>query len=118
MAAPLYPGTNQYTGITVAGLYDNNTGAPLFAANGTAAGLSSLTSGGVDPNGLQQAIHLDQSANQLVFPGIQFFVGTAWNSGTASPTFQYNTGTATELTTLSGAPAYLISLDQTTTITG
>jgi len=118
MAAPLYPGTNQYTGITISGLYDNNTGAPLFAANGTAAGLSSLTNGGVDPNGLQQAIHLDQSASQLIFPGIQFFTGAAWNSGTSAGTFQYNTGTATPLTTLSGAPAYLIQLDQTTTLTG
>ena len=42
MALILYPGTDYYTGITVSGLYDNNTESPLFAAVGTTVPTSGI----------------------------------------------------------------------------
>lgn len=113
MALILFPGTDQYTAITVSGLYDNNTESPLFAPTGGTVPTSGIAVGGTDPNSLFQNIHLDQSANALTFPGIQFFTGTPiWDASTTANTHQYNTGTATELPTLSGAPAYVVTLDQ------
>jgi hypothetical protein len=119
MSLILYPGTDYYTGITVSGLYDNNTESPLFAPSGTTVPTSGIAIGGKDANGLFQLLSQDQSANSLTFPGIQFFTGATWDTTTTSPTFQYNTGTATPLTTLSGSPAYLVQLDQSSgTFTG
>jgi hypothetical protein len=108
----LFPGTDQYTAITVSGLYDNNTESPLFAASGTTVPTSGIAIGGQDATGLFQLLSQDQSANALTFPGIQFKIGAVWNATTTAGTFQYNTGTATPLATMSGAPAYVIQLDQ------
>jgi hypothetical protein len=116
MALTLYPGTDNYATVTVSGLYDNNTESPLFQAAGGTAPTSGLQVGGTCAQGNFEPLQLDQSFNLLAFPGIQFKAGTAWNSGTSAGTFQYNTGTATE-GALQGAPAYLIQLDQTSTIT-
>src|SRR5271167_917561 len=107
----LFPGTDQYTAITVSGLYDNNTESPLFAPAGGTAPTSGIAIGGEDANGLFQLLSQDQSANALTFPGIQFKVGAAWDTTTAAGTFQYNNGTATE-GPKTGAPAYVIQLNQ------
>src|SRR5271154_617782 len=116
----LYPGTDQYTAITVSGLYDNNTESPLFAPTGGTVPTSGIAIGGSSPTptGTQfELLSLDQSNNALTFPGIQFVVGTVWNASTGAGTFQYNNGTTTE-GPKTGAPAYVIQLDQTSTITG
>src|SRR5271157_5912938 len=116
----LFPGTDQYTAITVSGLYDNNTESPLFAPTGGTVPTSGIAIGGTSPTpgGTQfELLSLDQSANALTFPGIQFVAGTAWTSATGAGTFQYNNGTTTE-GPKTGAPAYVVQLDQTTTITG
>jgi hypothetical protein len=63
------------------------------------------------------AIQADQAGNTLEFPGVQFKAGTAWNNATTINTLQYPTGTATQ-GQLAGAPAVLVQLDQTTTVTG
>jgi hypothetical protein len=51
MPLTLFPGTDQYTTVTVSGLYDNNTESPLFAANGTASPTSCILVGSMDSNG-------------------------------------------------------------------
>src|SRR5271154_6808189 len=110
----LFPGTDQYTAITVSGLYDNNTESPLFAAVGTTVPTSGLAIGGSQPiaggTGFQ-LLSLDQSANTLTFPGIQFVAGTLWDTTTTGGTFQYNNGTINE-GPKTGAPAYVVQLDQ------
>src|SRR5271157_3194793 len=117
----LYPGTDLYNTITVSGLYDNNTESPLFAPTGGTVPTSGIAIGGSAPapgaTTAFQLLSLDQSNNTLTFPGIQFVAGAAWTSGTAGGTFQYNNGTTTE-GPKTGAPAYVIQLDQTSTITG
>jgi hypothetical protein len=120
MALTPFPGTDQYSAITISGLYDNNTESPLFAPSGTTVPTSGLAIGGSDASGFFQVSALDQSANSLSFPGLQFKVGAAWTSATSGGTFQYSNGSATPLSVqpLSGAPAYVVQLDQTTTITG
>jgi len=115
----LFPGTDQYTAITVSGLYDNNTESPLFAPAGGTVPTSGIAIGGTSPSttgATFELLSLDQSNNALTFPGIQFVAGTAWDSTTAINTVQYNNGTITE-GPKTGAPAYVIQLNQTTTIT-
>src|SRR5271167_1843413 len=91
----LFPGTDQYTAITVSGLYDNNTESPLFAPTGGTVPTSGIAIGGSAPTGFQ-LLSLDQSNNALTFPGIQFETGATWDSTTSAGTFQYNNGTITE----------------------
>lgn len=66
-----------------------------------------------------QALSLqsDQSGNLLEFPGIQTKTGVAWTSSTTISTVQYPTGTTTVGQFL-GAPAVVVQLNQTTTLTG
>jgi hypothetical protein len=90
-------GTAPTNGLAVLGIYNVTEPAPA--------------------NTQATALQQDQAANLLEFPGIQFKVGAAWTSGTGAGTFQYPTGTATQGQD-SGAPAYVVQLDQTTTITG
>jgi hypothetical protein len=113
---------NLYTGITVFGLNDI-AGNAVLGVPGAAAPAAAIQDGAVysttapsPANGQLVAAQSDQSGNSLAFPGIQFKTGAAWNSGTGSNTLQYATGTAT-IGAFAGAPAYLIALDQTTTIT-
>src|SRR5271157_5686230 len=117
----LYPGTDLYNTITVSGLYDNNTESPLFAPTGGTVPTSGIAIGGSAPapgaTTAFQLLSLDQANNALTFPGIQFVAGATWTSGTAGGTFQYNNGTTTE-GPKTGSPAYVVQLDQTTTITG
>jgi hypothetical protein len=60
-----WPGTDQYTTITVSGLYDNNTESPLFGvlgsplpATGSPASASGIIVAGLDSNGNLQAISM------------------------------------------------------------
>jgi len=113
----LYPGTDNYSTVTVSGLYDNNTESPLFAASGSTVPTSGLVVGGTCAQGNFETIQLDQSFNLLTFPGIQFVAGQAWSSATTINTVQYvYLGNTTE-GPKTGAPAYVIQLDQTTPIT-
>lgn len=106
-----FPGTDMYTAITVSGLYDNNTESPLFAPTGSTVPTSGIAVGGTDVSGNFQIFHFDQSGDTLTFPGIQFVVGAVWNASTTVDTVQYNNGTTTE-GPKTGAPAYVIQLDQ------
>lgn len=97
---------------------------PSVGGNGATAPAFSTEVGGVyditpvaPANGWLEPFQIDQSGNLLTFPGLEFITGAAWTSGTAGGTFQYQTGTTT-VGQLLGAPAVLIQLDQTTTITG
>jgi hypothetical protein len=56
MALILFPGTDQYTTVTVSGLYDNNTESPLFAPTGATAPTSGIMVGGTDNNGNFQSL--------------------------------------------------------------
>src|SRR5208282_36697 len=80
MAAPLFPGLDQYTTVTINGLYDNNTGSPLFAANGTTAPTSGVLVGGIDSNGNFQP--LSQTPNGYLNVNGDF-VGTLTNNNAA-----------------------------------
>jgi hypothetical protein len=63
------------------------------------------------------SLQSDQAGNLLNFPGLQFKAGAAWTSATSGGTLQYPTGTTTAGQLL-GAPAVMVQLDQTTTLTG
>jgi hypothetical protein len=80
------------------------------------AGLYSITQP-APTNGEQVSLQTDQSGNLLEFPGIQTKAGSAWSSGTGGGTVQYPTGT-TSIGAPIGAPAIVVQLDQTSTLTG
>ena len=102
-----------------------NTNATIDAtlASGTAPtnGLGTLaqynTSQPAPTNTQTLSLQSDQSGNLLTFPGVQTKTGAVWNSSTSINTLQYPTGTTTVGAPL-GAQAYLVQLDQTTTLTG
>jgi hypothetical protein len=112
------------TGVQKVGVV-GNAGVALDAtvAAGTAptnglAVLGQYSTTAPAPSGAQTLVEqLDQQGNQLGFPGIQFKTGAGWTSATTLNTLQYPTGT-TSVGQANGAPAYLVQLDQTTTITG
>jgi hypothetical protein len=112
-------GTNTVTG-GVAG----SQGVGGLAAAGAAVAGNPLQTGGVfnTSNALPTSgdiypVQLDQGLNLLTFPGVQFATGAAWTSGTAINTLQFANGTTT-IGQLTGIPAVLVQLDQTTTLTG
>jgi hypothetical protein len=87
MPLTLFPGTDQYTTVTVSGLYDNNTESPLFAANGTAAPTSGILVGSVDSNGNFQPLSSTPNGFLNVnatFSGTTTVQGTLSNN-TAAP---------------------------------
>lgn len=97
---------------------------PSVGGNGATAPAFSTEVGGVyditpvaPAAGWLEPFQIDQSGNLLTFPGNEFITGATWTSATTGGTFQYQTGTVTVGQHL-GAPAVLIQLDQTTTITG
>src|ERR1700675_1780911 len=86
MPLTLFPGTDQYTTVTISGLYDNNTESPLFAANGTAAPTSGILVGSVDNNGNFQP--LSSTSNGFLnvnatFAGTTNVMGTLTNDNAA-----------------------------------
>jgi hypothetical protein len=94
--AAVAAGTAPTNGVAALGQYNTTTPAPAAAQT--------------------VAAQLDQAANSLEFPGVQFKAGAAWTSGTSQNTLQYPTGTTTA-GALFSAPAVLVQLDQTTTLT-
>src|ERR1700676_285778 len=88
MPLTLFPGTDQYTTVTISGLYDNNTESPLFAANGTASPTSGILVGSMDSNGNFQPLSSTPNGFLNVnatFSGTTTVQGTLSND-TAAPT--------------------------------
>jgi hypothetical protein len=86
MPLTLFPGTDQYTTVTVSGLYDNNTESPLFAANGTASPTSGILVGSMDSNGNFQPLSSTPNGFLNVnatFAGTTNVMGTLTNNNAA-----------------------------------
>jgi hypothetical protein len=96
---------------------DATVGAGTAPTNMLVVGEQYNTTAPTPTNAQTMAMQADQSGNHLTFPGVQFKTGTTWTGGsTPIGTIQYPTGTTTA-GQLSAAPAYIIQLDQTTTVT-
>ena len=96
---------------------DSTVGAGTAPTNMVVVGEQYNTTAPAPTNAQTMALQADQAGNHLTFPGVQFKTGTTWTGGsTPIGTLQYPTGTTTA-GQLSAAPAYIVQLDQTTTVT-
>jgi hypothetical protein len=116
-----------YTGITVFGLYDNNTEAPLFAANGTTVPTSSILMGGSDGTNIQP-FSVDNTGklnvNASITPPSDNVATGSLAAGGATNLFISTEGTSAlmvQITTSAGYDGTLlfeVSLDSTTGANG